>query len=713
MSGLSSILSIGRSALSASQAALQVTGNNIANVDTEGYSKQSVVLRDGAYITTKPGQLGSGVVAQEVVRSYDALTESQYVSQISVRDRWQAMYNGLTSIQNLFNESNTDGANAALSKFFDDWGDLTTDPDAAATRQTMLEDSQTMLSVYRSMADSLSQQEAQLNTAISDDVDTLNQLAKDVADLNRQINQYQIDGVSNPNSLYDQRDAKVEAMASLVDVNVVDNGKGDYTVYTKSGQTIVDGMVPFNFAFEQGKTVRTLSSASITANSDAQCYYDGSDSKEYTIEVVDGTASGTPTFKASLDGGKSWLTDKDGNTAIFSADDEDGKVRVGDLDIWFGTTTDATTFPSDLNTGDSFTLVPKKALYWYTTAGTPENVTPQQYADGTDNPRRITGGALGGAFLLRDEQLGGYQDSLDAMVNSLVWEVNREHSQGAGLTNFSTVQGTYSVADSNVALASNASGLSYFDRLQSGALMLYAYDANGELATDAGNVPLARSIAFDPTDSTNLSSSGAIKGSLQGLRDAINDVFSPDYLQASVVNNQLSITGQNGCTFQFGDDTTGVLAALGVNTLFTGSNASDVAINSVVTNDVNRVCAGHVGTDGLAASGDNSTATAITALEDKAIDFSVTGQAATSQTLGGYYDALVGRVGADTSAASYQSTYQSSLADQTKAQKLSVSGVSLDEELTNLIKFQHSYQAAAKLISTANSMFETVLGMKN
>ena len=91
----------------------------------------------------------------------------------------------------------------------------------------------------------------------------------------------------------------------------------------------------------------------------------------------------------------------------------------------------------------------------------------------------------------------------------------------------------------------------------------------------------------------------------------------------------------------------------------------------------------------------------------------MTGQAATSQTLGGYYDALVGRVGADTSAASYQSTYQSSLADQTKAQKLSVSGVSLDEELTNLIKFQHSYQAAAKLISTANSMFETVLGMKN
>ncbi len=706
MSSLSSILSIGRSALTASQAALQVTGNNVANVDTEGYSKQSVVLRDGAYITTKPGQLGSGVVAQEVVRSYDALTESQYVSQISTRDRWKTMYNGLTSIQSLFNESNTDGANAALSKFFADWGDLTTDPSAAATRQTMLEDSQTLFSLYRSMSDSLSQQETQLNTAISDHVDTLNQLAKDVADLNRKINEYQIDGVSNPNSLYDQRDAKVEAMASLVDVNVVDNGKGDYTVYTKSGQTIVDGTVPFDFAFEQGKTVRTLSAASVAASPDVQCYSEGTDSSEYTIQVLsDGAAgSGTATFRASLDGGKTWLTDKNGNEAVFAANGENGKVRVGDLNVWFGTQSDPTA-ATDVHTGDTFTLVPKKALYWYTTAGTPENVTPQQYADGTDNPRRITGGALGGAFLLRDGQLGEYQHSLDAMANSMVWEVNRLHSQGAGLSNFSSVQGTYSVSDTTVALASNASGLPYFDRLQSGALSMYVYDANGKLATDAGGNPVKAAIAFDPTDPT--------AGSLDDLVTAINNAFSPTYLTASVVNKQLSITSAGSYTFQFGEDTTGVLAALGVNTLFTGSTASDMALNSAVTSDVNRVCAGHVGTDGLAAAGDNTTATAIKALQDKAIDFSVTGQATTSQTLGGFYDALVGRVGADTSAASYQATYQSSLADQTKAQKLAVSGVSLDEELTNLIKFQHSYQAAAKLISTANSMFETVLGMKN
>jgi flagellar hook-associated protein 1 FlgK len=705
MSSISSILSIGRSGLLASQVALQVTGNNIANVDTEGYSKQSVVLVDGQYVTSSPGQLGSGVVAQEVVRSYDALTESQYLSQISSRDRWQALYNGLTTTQSYFNESNTDGASAALSTMFGDWGDLTGSTSDAATRQTMLEDTSTLLSTYRSMATSLQQQKDGLNTAIDDDVDTLNQLASDVADLNKQINQYQIDGKSIPNSLYDLRDSKVEAMASLVDVNVVDNGKGDYTVYTKAGQTIVDGTVAYSFEFKQGQTVRQLSAAS--AGSDAQCYSDGSDGYEYTVQVVDGGNVGSgATFRVSLDGGKTWLTDADGSEATtanpdaaytFSADASTGKVKVGNLDIWFGTKDQSEADPSTidaLNAGDTFTLSPKKSLYWITSAGTEVNVTPQQYANGTDNESRLTGGALTGAFLLRDVNLAQYQDSLDAMTESLVWEINRIHSQGAGLTNFTAVQGSYSVADKDVALGSNASGLTFGNRLASGAAMIYVYDANGSPTSNAA-------ISVNPaTDS------------LQDIVDKINTAFGGT-LTASVVNNALSITANGNASFQFGDDSSGLFAALGVNTLLTGSTAADVAINSVVANDTNRVCVGHVGTDGKTASGDNTTATSLAALEDKSVNFYVTGSVTASQTLGGYYSALVGQVGSDTSGASYQVSYQTALASQLEDQKLSVSGVSLDEELTNLIKFQHAYQAAAKLISTADSLFETVLGLKN
>lgn len=698
MSSVSSLLSIGNSALSASQTALQVTGNNIANVDTEGYSRQKVVLKDGAYVTATPGQLGTGVVAQEVVRSHDAFIEAQYLQKLSARDRFKSLYGGLTSVQNLVNEANTDGVNAALSTFFSDWSELTGNTDSAATRQTMLDDTDTLLSLLRSTSDSMTQLEDQTNETIAADVGTLNQLAGDIADLNKQINMTQIDGASIPNGLYDQRDAKLRELASLVDVNVIDNGKGDITVNTNAGQTVVDGTVAYEFKFEPGQTVRQFSAASRsqTPPNDVMAYYEGADASEYTLKVVsDGTVGGGATFQASLDGGRTWLTDDSGNVATFAADDETGKVRVGNLDIWFGTTTDAAATPtSALNEGDTFTLVPKKALYWYTTAGTPVNVTPQQYADGTDNATRLTGGALAGAFQFRDQELGNYQNSLDAMTATLVWEANRIHSQGAGLTPFTSVLGTYSVADAGVPLGSPSSGLAFGDRLASGASMIAVYDGAGGLVANA-------SITVDPaTDS------------LTAIAQKISDAF-PGSLTATVVYNRLSITAVGDAGFQFGADSAGLFAALGVNTLLTGSTASDAAVNSTVANDTSRVCVGHVGPDGLAASGDNTTATAMAALEDKSVAFTVPGRTTADQTLGAYYAGLVGKIGSDTANASYQTSYQTTLAAQLDAQQLAVSAVSLDEELTNLIKFQHSYQAAAKLISTANSLFETLLGLKN
>uniref|UniRef100_I2Q2V8 Flagellar hook-associated protein 1 n=1 Tax=Desulfovibrio sp. U5L TaxID=596152 RepID=I2Q2V8_9BACT len=706
MSSLSSLLSIGRSALSTSQTALQVTGNNIANVDTEGYSKQTLITKDGSYVSGSAGQLGSGVVAQEVVRSHDQFIEAQYLQRGTARDRFQTLYAGLSSMQNLVNESNSKGVNTSLSNLFGDWGDLTGNTDSAATRQTMLDDTNTLLGLYRSMSSSIEQLQSQADKAISADVDTVNQLAKDIADLNKQINSTQVDGQNIPNGLYDARDKKIRELSALVDVNVIDNGRGNLTVNTNAGQTIVDGMVPYEFKYEQGKTVRQLSSASITAGSDVQAYSEGSDTSEYTLKVVNGGNLGSgATFQASLDGGKTWLTNDDGTTATFQADGDTGKVKVGNLDVWFGSTTDPTDGSGALAAGDTFTLVPKKALYWYTTAGTPVNVTPQEYGDGTDNPSRLTGGSLTGTFLFRDEELGNYQKTLDAMVKSLVWEVNRIHSQGAGLTPFTEVQGSYSVNDSSAALSSAGAGLAFGDRLQAGSFMMYVYDADGKLATDAGGKPIQAAIQVDTGD--------AAHDSLDDIVASINTAFSPTYLTASVVNGQLSIASATGSSFRFGDDSSGALAALGVNTLLTGSTAGDVAVNSVVASDTNKVCVGHVGTDGLLAAGDNTTASAIAALEDKDISFSVAGKAPVSQTLGEYYSALVGKIGSDTANASYQASYQSTLAAQLDAAQLSTSGVNLDEELTNMIKFQHSYQAAAKLISTADQLMETVLGLKN
>lgn len=698
MSGINTLLSIGRSALNASQVGISVTGNNIANVDTDGYSRQTVELAASAY--------SAGVDVEGVTRSYNSLIESQYLDKISARDRWNALYSGLTGVQSLFNESNTNGINASMSTMFSDWSNLTSTTASNASATVMLEDTQTLLGLLRSTSSSLASLKATAQTAVSSDVDTLNDLAKQIAELNRQMGGA-TENTENYNTLLDSRDALIEQMSTLVDVNVVDNGGGKLSVYLDSGQTVVDGTTNFTFAYEQGKTVRQLSSASSAANSTTQCYSEGTDSYEYTIKVVgSGGVNSGATFQVSLDGGKTWLTDESGKALTYSANSEDGKVTVGDLTVWFGTTSNSGAIPtSGLNVGDTFTLVPKKALYWYTTTGTCENVSPQQYADGTDNARRLTGGSLCGELSLADNYIGSYQDSLDAMTKSMVWEINRIYSQGTGSTAYGSCLGTYSATDTTVPLGAASSGLTFGSQLASGASMLYVYNSStGTLASSA-------SINFSSIHASNANFNPATD-SLEDVAKAINDTYGGT-ISAAVFDGRLQITAASGYEFRFGDDSSGLYAALGLNTLLTGSTSTDVAVNSVMTADTSKVCVGHVGAGGLAASGDTTTATAIAALQSTSVKFYVNGKATSTQTLGDYYDTLVGTVGSDTSAASYQYSYQSTLASTFKEQKLSVSAVSLDEELTNLIMYQHSYQAAAKLISTADELMQTILGLKS
>ena len=285
----------------------------------------------------------------------------------------------------------------------------------------MLQGTQTLASLLRSAASTLASTKSDTQSAISANVGTLNSLSSAIADLNKKIDA-STEGTEAYNSLLDSRDALIEQVSALVDVNVVDNGSGNLSVYLASGQTVVDGTTGFTFSYEQGQTVRQLSSTSIANRSDVQCYSSGTDSSEYTIKVVSngGVGSGAA-FEVSLDGGKTWLTDDDGKVLTYSANAEDGKVTVGDLEIWFGTTSNAGSSPtSDLEVGDTFTLVPKKALYWYTSAGTPELISPQQYADGTDNARRLTGGTLCGELELADTYVGGYRDSLDSLTQSMM-----------------------------------------------------------------------------------------------------------------------------------------------------------------------------------------------------------------------------------------------------------------------------------------------------
>lgn len=711
MPGVNSLLNLGSGALYASQSAIQVTGDNISNVNTEGYSRRNVRLEESFSIDWKPGQIGTGVRAAEVYRNFDQFVENSYNDKATMRERWDSLYNSLSSVESLFNESRGYGINSSLTQFFNDWQDLSQRPNDAASRQQLLNDTRNMVNSLHSMQDDLVRYQQQVEDYIKQDVSTANDIMTRIAEINKQINVEQIDGQNNPNTLYDERANLIRDLSKIMDTKVIDNGRGNMTITTGAGQTLVDNDRHFALSYDGPQSQNNLKPESVF---DGEAYFDGTSEFEYTLEVASpGTVTsgaGAAQFRVSLDGGTSWLKNDDGSTRLFSARPEDGAIQVDNLKIWFGTESDSNVAPTEsFTTGDKFVITPKSALYWVQNTSTKENITPQINFAGQDNTRRLTGGTLTGYFSFRDNNVGRYKERMDAMSSELVWQTNRIHSQGAGLKAHTSMEGDYSVTSDSTALGSGSSGLPFADRLESGNSMMYFYDSTtGELASPSSFGP----INFSSINPPGIENFDPAQHSMDDVVSAINDSFGT-YVNASVVNHKLQITANSGYEFQMGTDTSGLYSALGLNTFFSGSDASDIEINIKVNGDVDYVNAGHTNGAGEANAGDNFSALKIKEMGQSDIDITTAFDGTTSQTLIEYYDSTVAVVGADTSTSKFNYNFQNTLASDLNEKQQEVSGVNIDEEMSNLIKYQHSYTAAAKLITTADQMLQTLLGLKN
>ena len=705
MYGPNSILDMGRGALFASQTALQVTGENISNINTPGYSRRTVRFAEGISIDGNPGQMGTGVEAAEVQRHFNSFVEREYLGKATSRERWEALYESLHTTETIFNESQGLGVSDALSKYFQSWSDLTQRPEDYGSRQDVLNNAETLISTLSQMDSDLGQMQQRVEDLIQQDTNRANEIMSQIADINRQIGIHDIPGQNNANALYDQRASLTRELSEILDVNVIDKGQGDYTITTQAGQTLVDGNTHYALTFESSQVMQQLNADSTF---DGEVYYSGNDNHEYTLQVIDGgsvsNGGGAATFRVSLDGGKTWLKDDEGQERVFYARPDERKVQVQDLTIWFGSASDPLSDPSQpLMEGDTFRIVPQSGLYWNQNTSLKENITPQQHFNGEDNTQRITGGRLAAYFGYRDQYIGNYRDSLDAMTKSLIWETNRRHSQGVGLEKFAFTEGTYAVAGDNIALGSDSSGLTFSDKLQPGSSMMYVYNVDTGL--------LVSGAALDWSDASGQQNFDPGTHTMTDAAAAINRTFGT-YMTASVVNHKLRVEAKDGYQFAFGTDSTGVMAALGMNTFFQGDSAASISLNEKLTSDLDYLCTGHVNGAGEGNQGDNITAQLMAELKDTEIEMNTARQGNTKQTILEYYNGLVGRVGTDTATASFNFQFNKALADDLDERQQEVAGVNIDEEMSNLIKFQHSYTAAAKLITTADQMLQTLLSLK-
>lgn len=714
--GISSLFNIGNSALTASQANIATTGNNIANVNTPGYNRQYVRLEDAYALNMRPGAQGQGVNAAEVMRRFNKFLESSYLDKASTTSRWETQYNSMSSVENIFNESNRTGISTTMVSFFKGWQDMGLRPEDPATRQSLLSYADNLTLLMRQSTENLKEIQRQMDLSIKEDVTRANDLIKAIADMNKQITMSTVNGVSNPNGLMDKRDLAVRELAQIMDVSVTDNGGGDYSVRTKSGHTLVQGSDTFEL---QVLPPRSESNKVAGSTYGGNIRFDGLDTHEYTVEMVNGGDVGDvppPSYRVSLDGGKAWLKGDNGQEMHFEVTDADGDgnvdpVQVKNLKISFDQTTGFTT-------GDRFIIMPKDGLYWIEPTRGPQNITPQVYFDGTDNNDRLMGGSLTSFFNVRDDNCGRYLDELDAMAKSLIWEVNRLHSQGSGLEYLSQIGGTYGVYPDaiNQALGHPQSGLFFGNKLTSGNLQVNIYNKETGDCVNSGPLDFGAGAGiqnFDPAVHSLQDVADAINRSYPGVDAAGNPT---NMIHASIQDGKLSIEANPAANppveFAFGTDTTGLLAGLGINTFFQGTGAANIAVNTDLHTNTNRISAGAINGANELNPGDNSVANAIGKLLTQPVSVSTPWRTTGNQSLSEYYSALVSKVGADTRTAKTNAQYNAALTADLDARQASISGVNIDEEMASLIKFQHSYTAAAKLITTADQMLQTLLGLK-
>lgn len=238
---MSGILGISTRALMAFQNALTTTSHNIANANTEGYSRQRV-----GFATESPefagfGYVGRGVKIGDITRVYDQFVVEQVRTSQSSVNRDQTYLTLASDVDNLLADEAT-GLTPGLQSFFSSVQEVANDPTSAAARQVMLAEGETLAARFQNLDQALNDSRSRINAQMVNVTSEINSFAQAVADLNEDIAKAFAQGMGQaPNDLLDQRDAVIEELAQRVTVSVVNQDDGMANVFIGTGQSLVLG----------------------------------------------------------------------------------------------------------------------------------------------------------------------------------------------------------------------------------------------------------------------------------------------------------------------------------------------------------------------------------------------------------------------------------------------------------------------------------------
>jgi flagellar hook-associated protein 1 FlgK len=617
-------IEIGKRGVHAHQQAMYVTGHNLDNASTEGYSRQRVemsafepIYLPGLNRAETPGQIGQGVIIERIERLRDQLLDRRIALQSSNEGYWAARDPYIRMMEHLYLEPGNTSVRSKMDEFWASWQELSKFPADAAPRTAVIERGKTLIDGIHNRYQGLKGLQEQADGDIQLTVAKVNELSRQIAALNGDITKIKAQG-DNPNDLMDRRDLLVDKLASIIDISISNQDKDEYMVHT-SGLVLVQGQIGRQFDLRKGI-------------------------------------------------------------------DTEGYAHI----------------------------------YW----------------QDTQQEMRFQKGSLGALLELRDETITQEIQTLDNMTMNFVDLVNEIHRDAYGINgvtghNFfseypfvTNVNGNYDRAgngefDSSYVYRMNGQNV-LEPNAQTGLQgVITLSGTNGDVqvpyyATDTVSDIIARINHSGAEVVARLNREGqlSLKGTPAEPIDGVRE--NPDFVIRHVEDSGHFLTGYAGLlngaeggTYDWG--TADAVANLRDGASFAVAPIAHpsgwIEVNPSVVRDPLSVASGF-GENGRAANpGNGDAAQAIASIRNSAV------MVGSLSTFDDFFSDAVGRMGLLGEQSELALHTEQDIMKKLNDMRQSISGVSIDEELSNMIRYQHGYNAAARFITTVNSMLETLLRM--
>ncbi|MGF6163614.1 flagellar hook-associated protein 1 FlgK [Pseudomonas sp. 2725] len=677
-----SLLNIGMSGLSAGHNSLVTTGNNIANVDTAGYSRQQSVQSTKGSIQYGNVFIGTGTTLADVRRVYNAYLDSQLRTATSLNSE-AASYNAqATPLDATLSDTNT-GLTGVLQKFFTSMQGVSTSATDDTSRQSVLTGAQALSARFNSIAKQLNDQNTNLNGSLGDMADQVNKLSTTIATLNQKISELST-GTNQPNDLLDSRNEAVRQLSELVGTQVVERGSS-YDIYIGSGQPLVVGNTT--------NSLQTVPSQSDPSRMALQLNR-GSSTIDVTSVISGGEIGGLLTYrKEVLDPSLNEL----GRVALVVADQINSQQAQGiDKNGDFGA--------AIFNNINSAALISQRSIAAAGNSAGSGNLdvtikdtgklTASDYqvtfTSATNYTVKRSDGTDMGSFSTTTTPapvIDGFSLNLNggALSAGDSFKVTPTRGAAAGIQTVLTDPKKIAAAAPLTGVTSANNTGTYTQPTLTSTIDIYNPAAQAEMQTALKNstpVKLVFGAASGGSQTYNMVDA---KGNSIGTGTIVPG-------QSNTLNLKVGMVDASGAPVMDNSVTPAVQKTFTVQTTVGATPASGESFTINLTG---------------AASSDNRNAQALVGLQTKqTVD---TGTASKGISLTDAYNKLVTNVGAKAAQGKSDSDATTAILANAKGARDSNSGVDLDEETGNLVKYQQYYTASSQIIKAAQEIFTTLI----